>query len=111
VDVFVDPRVTTVSTILQHVRKGRITGLQSIEDGEAELIEGVLLDTSPLAGKTIAKADLSDGIVVGAVVRGDEVIIPGGDLRLMVGDRLILFAERGQVGEVERAFRVAFEYF
>ncbi len=111
VDVFVDPRVTTVSTILQHVRKGRITGLQSLEDGEAEIIEGVLLDTSPLAGKTIAKADLPDGITVGAVVRGDEVIIPGGDFRMMVGDRLILFAERAQIGEVERAFRVAFEYF
>jgi trk system potassium uptake protein TrkA len=111
IDVFVDPRVTTVSTILQHVRKGRITGLQTVGEGEGELIEGVLLDTSPLAGKTIAKADLSDGIAVGAVVRGDEVIIPNGDFRLMVGDRLILFAERAQVGDVERAFRVAFEYF
>lgn len=111
VDVFVDPRVTTVSTILQHVRKGRITGLQSLEDGEAELIEGVLLDTSPLAGRTIAKADLPDGIMVGAVVRGEEVLIPGADFQFLVGDRVILFAERAQVGDVERAFRVAFEYF
>jgi trk system potassium uptake protein TrkA len=111
IDVFVDPRVTTVSTILQHVRKGRITGLQTVGEGEAELIEGVLLDTSPLAGKVLAKAGLSDGIAVGAVVRGAEVIIPTGDLKLNVGDRLILLAERAQVGDVERAFRVAFEFF
>lgn len=111
IDVFVDPRVATVSTILQHVRKGRITGLQTIEDGEAELIEGVLLDTSPLAGKTIAKAGVAGGIAFGAVVRGDEVIIPNGDFRLMVNDRVILLAERAHVADVERAFRVALEYF
>ncbi|MGD2133930.1 MAG: Trk system potassium transporter TrkA [Maricaulaceae bacterium] len=111
IDVFVDPRVTTVSTILQHVRKGRITGLRTVEDGEAEIIEGVLLDTSPLTGKAIAKAGLGAGIVVGAVVRGDDVIIPSGDLILQVDDRLILFVERAQVTQVERAFRVAFEYF
>jgi trk system potassium uptake protein TrkA len=111
IDVFVDPRVTTVSTILQHVRKGRITGLQSIEDGQAELIEGVLLDTSPLAGKTIAKASLSDGIAFGAVVRSGEVIIPYGDLQMMVGDRVVLLVERAHVSDVERVFRVALEYF
>jgi len=111
VDVFVDPRATTVSTILQHVRKGRITGLQSIEDGEAEVVEGVLLDTSPLAGKTIAKAGLADGIAVGAVVRRDEVLMPRGDFQFQVEDRVILFAERANVADVERAFRVSFEYF
>jgi trk system potassium uptake protein TrkA len=109
--VFVDPRVTTVSTILQHVRKGRITGLQSLEEGDAEVIEGVILDTSPLQGKAIAKAGLGDGIAVGAVVRGDEVTIPGGDFVLHVDDRLVLFAERAQVAHVERALRVALEYF
>jgi trk system potassium uptake protein TrkA len=111
VDVFVDPRVTTVSTILQHVRKGRITGLQAIEEGEAEVIEGVLLDTSPIAGKALGKAGLSDGVAVGAVVRGDEVVIPGGGFVFNVGDRVILFAERAHVVDVERALRVAFEYF
>jgi trk system potassium uptake protein TrkA len=111
VDVFVDPRAATVSTILRHVRKGRILALHSLEEGEAELIEGVVLETSPLAGKTIARSDLGDGVIIGAVLRSDEVIMPRGDFRFQVGDRLVLFAERAQVGEVERAFRVAFEYF
>lgn len=111
VDVFVDPRATTVSTILQHVRKGRITGLQSLEDGEAEVVEGVLLDTSPLAGKTVAKSGLGDGVAVGAVVRGGEVVMPRGDFKFAVDDRVILFADRDSVNEVERAFRVSFEYF
>jgi len=75
------------------------------------VVEGVLLDTSPLAGKTIAKAGLADGIAVGAVVRRDEVLMPRGDFQFQVEDRVILFAERANVADVERAFRVSFEYF
>ncbi|MCG8443045.1 MAG: Trk system potassium transporter TrkA, partial [Caulobacterales bacterium] len=111
IDVYVDPRATTVSTILQHVRKGRITGLQSIEDGEAEIVEGVTLDTSPLVGKPLKKADLGDGIAIGAVVRGDMVHRGEEDFVVQTGDRLVLFAERAHVGRVEKMFRVALEYF
>ncbi len=111
IDVFVDPRATTVSTILQHVRKGRITGLQSIEEGEAEIVEGIALDTSPLIGKSVQKAGLGDGIAVGAIVRDAKVIIPDQSVLVQPGDRLIIFAERGQVARVEKLFRVALEYF
>lgn len=111
VDVFVDPRATTVSTILQHVRKGRITGLQSIGDGEAEILEGVALDTSPLVGRPISKSGLDESVALGAIVRGDKVHVACADMAVAAGDRLVMFAERGQVGQVERVFRVALEYF
>lgn len=111
VDVFVDPRATTVSTVLQHVRRGRITGLQFIGDGAAEIIEGEVLDTSPLVGKSVTTSKLSDGVCVGAVVRGDEVLINDADRSIEVGDRLVLFVERAEVPRVEKLFRVALEYF
>jgi trk system potassium uptake protein TrkA len=111
VDAFIDPRTTTVSSILRHVRKGRITGLQSIGDGEGEILEGVALDTSPLIGKPLRKAIPVDGVSIGAVVRGGQVIIPDPAFEVETGDRLLAFAEREHVGEVERMFRVAFEYF
>ncbi len=111
VDVFVDPRATTVSTILQHVRKGRITGLHSIEDGEAEVLEGVALETSPLVGKPLGKVELSDGIAIGAIMRDDKVWMPRKDFRVEAGDRLVIFAERADVAKVEKLFRVALEFF
>lgn len=111
IDVFIDPRTITVSTILQHVRRGRITELYSIEDGEAEALEGVALETSPLVGKPLGELNLSDGIAIGAVVRDEKVLMPHMDLTIREGDRVIVFAERDTITEVERMFRVSSAYF
>ena len=111
IDVFIDPRTTTVSTILQHVRRGRITGLYSIGDGEAEALEGVALETSPLVGKKWSQLDMPDGVALAGVARGSEVLMPGPDLVFRQGDRVVLFAERDHVPAVERLFRVSAAYF
>ncbi len=111
VDVFVDPRTTTVSTILQHVRKGRITGLQFIEEGAAEIVEGVALETSPLIGRPLADVDLGDGIMIGALMQDGRVIVGDSDVTIRTGDRLVIFAERDRVARVEKLFRVSLEYF
>ncbi len=111
VDVFIDPRTTTVSTILQHVRRGRITGLYSIGDGEAEALEGVALETSPLVGRKWEQLDLPSGVTLAAVARGEQVLMPDEDLTIQEGDRVVVFAERELVGEVERLFRVSAAYF
>ena len=111
IDAFIDPRATTVSTILQHVRRGRIKGLHSLGQGDAEVIEAEALDTSPLVGKPLREVRLDDGIMVGAIVRGDDVIKPTGDSRIETGDRVVIFAERDQVKKVEQLFRVSLEFF
>ncbi len=110
-DVFIDPRAATVSTILRHVRKGRIVGLQSIEEGKAEVTEGEVLATSPLAGKALSKVPVGAGVAIGAVVRDGKVLQADEDLVVKERDRLVLFAERDSVAEVEKLFRVALEYF
>ena len=111
IDTAIDPRATTVSTILKHVRRGRIKGLHAIDSGAAEVIEAEALDTSPLVGKPLRDVDLPDGVIVGAVVRGDEVLRPAGDTRILAGDLVVIFAEREFVRKVEQLFRVSLEYF
>lgn len=111
IDAFIDPRSTTVSTILQHIRRGRITGLQSLGGGKAEALEGVALATSPMIGKSIDEMDLPDGVTLGAVVRGDKVLMPGDGETVRENDRVLLFAETALVTKVEQLFRVSLEYF
>ena len=111
VDAFVNPRATTVSTVLRHVRRGRIRGVSSVQDGKAEVIEAAALATSTLVGRPLRDADLPSGIRLGAVLRGTEVIVPRGDTEIQAGDRVIIFAMADEVRRVERMFRVSIEFF
>jgi trk system potassium uptake protein TrkA len=111
IDVLIDPRATTVSTILQHIRRGRITGLQSLGGGEAEALEGIALSTSPLVGRTLDDLELPDGVALGAVVRGDKVILPCDEGRIRENDRVLLFCNTALIPKVEHLFRVSLEYF
>ena len=67
--------------------------------------------TSPLVGKPLREVNLPDGILVGAIVRSGEVIIPDGTTEIMAGDRVVLFARFDQVKKVEQMFRVSLEFF
>ncbi|MEE8204061.1 MAG: Trk system potassium transporter TrkA [Alphaproteobacteria bacterium] len=111
IDVVVSPRDVTVSTILQHVRRGRIRAVHSIREGLAELIEAEALETSPLVGTPLRDINLPQGIIVGAIVRGDTVIIPRGDSVVNANDRVVIFAAAGLVKKVEKMFSVRLEFF
>jgi trk system potassium uptake protein TrkA len=111
IDVVVSPRAITVSTILQHVRRGRIRAVHSLGEGVGEVIEGDALETSPLVGKPLKDIDLPDGVVVGALVRGEDVIIPRGDTVIKTGDRIVLFVASYAVKKIEKMFSVRLEYF
>ncbi|MBP5855577.1 Trk system potassium transporter TrkA [Marivibrio halodurans] len=111
VDVVVSPREITASTILQHVRRGRIRSVHSLRDGYAEIIEAEALETSSLVGQPLKDARLPNGVIVGAVVRGDKVIIPRPDTAVEAKDRVILLADAKTVKKVEKMFAVRLEYF
>ena len=111
VDVVVNPRAITVSTILQHIRRGRIRQVHNVLDGAAEIIEGEALETSTLVGTPLNEIRLPAGIIVGAILRGDEVIIPRGDTAVTAGDRVVVFAAAGMVKKVEQMFSVRLEFF
>ncbi|MDG1280815.1 MAG: Trk system potassium transporter TrkA [Pseudorhodobacter sp.] len=111
IDAYINPRATTVSSILRHIRHGRVRGVYSIGDAEAEVIEAQVLSTSPLAGKMIRDIDFPEGVLVGAVMQGDKVLKPRGDLRMEEGDVIALFAMASDVPEVERLLQVSIDFF
>ena len=111
IDVVVSPRNITVSTILQHVRRGRIYSVHSLREGFGELIEAEAMETSPLVGKPLRDVNLPAGVIIGAVVRGDEVIKPGGNTVVQAKDRIVLFASAESISKVEKFFSVQLEYF
>jgi trk system potassium uptake protein TrkA len=111
IDAVVSPRAITVSTILQHVRRGRIRSVHSIPEGFGEVIEAEALETSSLVGVSIREADLPNGVIVGAIVRGDEVIIPRGDTVIRANDLVVIFAATEAVKKIEKLFAVKLEFF
>lgn len=112
IDVIVSPREITASTILQHVRRGRIRSVHSLRDGYAEIIEAEALQTSPMVGTPLKEAKLPEGVIIGAIVRNNSaVIIPRPDTEVQEGDRIILLAAAQAVKKVEKMFAVRLEYF
>ncbi len=111
IDASVSPREITVSTILQHVRRGRIRSVYTVRAGAAEVIDAEAMKTSPLVGSPLKDVRLPKGVLVGAVVRGDEVIVPRGDTVIKEHDRVILFAPHDMVKKVEQMFAVAIGFF
>jgi trk system potassium uptake protein TrkA len=111
IDVVVNPRAITVSTILQHIRRGRIIAVHALREGAGEVIEAEALDTSAAVGKPLRDIRMDKGIIIGAVVRGEEVLLPRGDLEIKAKDRVVLFAAAQAVKEVEQLFAVGLEFF
>ncbi len=111
IDAVVNPRTITVSTILQHVRRGRVRSVHSLSDGFGEIIEAEALETSTLVGPPLRQARLPDGVIVGALVRDGEVIIPHGDTVVRPNDRVVIFAAAEAVKKVEKMFSVRLEFF
>lgn len=111
IDAHVNPRAITVSKILQHVRRGRIRGVHTVREGQAELIEAEALDTSPVIGQPLRELDLFDGLRIGAIYRNGKVVIPRGSTQILPRDRIVLFVLAERVHQVEQMFRVSFEYF
>lgn len=111
IDAYINPRQTTVSSILQHVRHGRVRSVYSIGDAEAEVIEAQVLSTSPLAGKALRDVDFPEGVLMGAMSKGGKVIVPSGSTRIEEGDVVAIFALSADVPEVERLLQVQIDFF
>ncbi len=111
IDAYINPRATTVSSILRHIRHGKVRAVYSLGDSEAEMIEAQVLSTSPLAGRLVREVEFPEGVLVGGVMKGDKVLKPTGDLRLETGDVIALFSMSKDVREVERLLQVSIDFF
>ena len=111
IDVTVSPRNITVSTILQHIRRGRIHSVHTLREGFGELIEAEALETSELVGRPLKEVNLPSGVLLGAIVRDGQMICPGGSTVVEPHDRIVLFAAAEVIRKVEKMFSVQLEYF
>ncbi|MDV4144145.1 MULTISPECIES: Trk system potassium transporter TrkA [Shimia] len=111
IDAYINPRATTVSSILRHIRHGRVRDVYSIGDAEAEIIEAEVLSTSPISGKQVRDIDFPEGVLIGSIRKGDKILKPTGGTRIEEGDVIAVFALAADVPEVERLFQVSIDFF
>lgn len=111
IDAYINPRSTTVSTILRHIRHGRVRDIYSIGDAEAEVMEAQVLSTSPMSGRAIRDIEFPEGVLIGAVQKGDRIVKPSSDTRIEEGDIVLIFALTHDVPEVERLLQVSIDFF
>ena len=106
IDDLVDPRMTTVSRIMEHVHRGTIGTVYSLLDGEYEFIEAKILEKSELLNKKIKDSNLPEDIRIGAIVRKNQVIIPKSNFIFGKDDLVVFLAKREELKAVESIFSV-----
>ncbi len=111
IDAYINPRATTVSSILRHIRHGRVREVYSVGDAEAEMMEAQVLSTSPIAGQAIRDIDFPEGAIVGGLMRRGELIKPTGGTRIEEGDVIAIFAMAGDRAAVEQLLQVSIDFF
>ena len=107
IDDLIDPRMNTVSSILKHVHKGTIETAYTIMNGEYEVIEAEIIETSELINKELKNSNLPDEIRIGAVLRGDKIIIPRSDFVFLKDDKVVFLAKKDSISVVENIFRIS----
>jgi trk system potassium uptake protein TrkA len=111
IDAYINPRSTTVSSILKHIRHGKVKNVYSIGDAEAEIIEAQVMSTSPITGSRIGDIDFPEGVIVGGILKNGDMIKPDSNSRIEEGDVIAVFALSKDIPEVERLLQVTIDYF
>ncbi|EIH8434105.1 Trk system potassium transporter TrkA, partial [Escherichia coli] len=109
IDIAISPQQATISALLGHVRKADIVSVSSLRRGVAEAIEAIAHgdeSTSKVVGRIVEDIKLPPGTTIGAIVRGDDVIIANGNSKIEQGDHVIMFiTDKKFVPDVERLFQ------
>ncbi len=107
IDDLIDPRMNTVSSILKHIHKGTIENAYTISNGEYEVIEAEIIETSELINKELKNSNLPEEIRIGAILREKKVIIPRSDFIFKKDDQVVFLAKRDSISFVENIFRLS----
>jgi trk system potassium uptake protein TrkA len=115
IDVAISPQQITVSSLLTHVRRGDIGNVHSLRRGAAEAIELTAhgdTKSSKVVGRRLDELKLPPGVTVGAILRGDSVLIAHSHIVVETDDHVILFlTDRNKIADVEHLFAVGFGFF
>ena len=108
IDVAISPQTITIGSLLAYVRRGDVVRVHALRRGASEAIEAVVNGderSSRIVGRTVGQIELPEGASIGALVRGDEVIMAHHDTQVLANDHVILFlADRRHLEAVERLF-------
>ena len=115
IDIAISPQQATIGKVLALVRRGDVVNVHSLRRGAAEAMEAIALGdeaSSKVVGRAIEDIDLPEGTTIGAIVRGDEVLIAHDKTVVDPDDHVILFlVDRKRIPEVEQLFQVGFSFF
>jgi trk system potassium uptake protein len=111
IDGVINPRHAAISRILHYIRKGKVLSVAPLRDERAEVFEFIALETSEIADRPFKDIHFPSGTIVGAISRGEEIIIPDGNSVILPGDHVVIFTPRSAIGEVEKLLTVKLEYF
>lgn len=114
IDIAISPQQITISSLLAHVRRGDISAVHSLRRGAAEAIELTAhgdARSSKVVGQRLDALKLPSGVTVGAILRGDDVLIAHSNVVVEANDHVILFlTDRTQISAVEKLFAVGFGF-
>jgi len=114
IDIAISPQQSTISSLLAHVRRGDVVKVHSLRRGAAEAIEAIAhgdKTTSKVVGRQISELTLPPGTTIGAIVRGDQVVIAHHDTIIEPEDHVILFLiDKKYISDVERLFQVGITF-
>ncbi len=111
IDIAISPAQATIGSLLAHVRRGDIVAVHSLRRGAAEAIEAVVhgdRESCRLTGRSVEEIELPAGAIIGAIVRGEEVMMAHHDIRIEAGDHVIVFvSDKRMLPRVEKLFQVS----
>jgi len=114
IDIAISPQQVTIGSLLTHVRRGDVVRVHSLRRGAAEAIEAVAhgdASSSKVVGRRIDELNLPPGTNIGAIVRGNDVIIAHHDTVIESEDHVILFVvNKRYIVDVEKLFQVGFTF-
>ncbi|MAE34181.1 trk system potassium uptake protein TrkA [Thalassolituus maritimus] len=115
IDVAISPQQATIGSLLTHVRRGDVVNVHSLRRGAAEAIEAIAHGdsmSSKVVGRRVGEIKLPPGTTIGAIVRGDDVIMGRSDVVVESDDHVILFVmDKRHIADVERLFQVGLGFF
>jgi trk system potassium uptake protein TrkA len=115
IDIAISPQQATLGSILTHIRRGDVVRVHSLRRGAAEAMEAIAHGdsrNSKVVGRQLQEIDLPRGTTIGAIVRGNDVIIAHDDVVVEPDDHLILFmVDKSLVSDVEKLFQAPFSFF
>ena len=109
-DVLINPGNITTSAILQYVRRGKVKEVHDFGNERGEIMEIEILPTTKFADKKIAELTIPKGVVIGGIVRNNELIFPDENTTLLVKDKLIIFSEPSSIKDIEKYSEVNIEF-